>query len=180
MDGGTSSDSDAPEELTAVEGIQKYEEITEIQTKSAVRVARESKERRRQWGKRNTRAKPSNADALEVTETEEPEKEPTIPEVPPSDDDKPTIPGMLPSNIVELLAAREKKTFSSDSEEEIVNDKPSKKKRQKTSGPQAVLLKEIPPAQCLQNSMEFLKRRKMQVARSSSVLKNSKALRQLS
>lgn len=44
-----------------------------------------------------------------------------------------------------------------------------------------VLLNEIPPAQCLQNSLEFLKKRKMQVPRSNAVLKNShKALRLLS
>lgn len=47
--------------------------------------------------------------------------------------------------------------------------------------PETVILKEMPPAQCLQNSMEFLKRRKMQVSRSTSVLKNAnQALRLLS
>ncbi|KAJ4963708.1 hypothetical protein NE237_023647 [Protea cynaroides] len=40
---------------------------------------------------------------------------------------------------------------------------------------------DIPPAQCLQNFLEFLKQRKMQVSRSSSVLNNpNQALRLLS
>lgn len=44
-----------------------------------------------------------------------------------------------------------------------------------------VILKEIPPPQCLENSMDFLKKRKMQVSRSPAVLNNSnQALRLLS
>ncbi|CAK9185448.1 unnamed protein product [Ilex paraguariensis] len=74
------------------------------------------------------------------------------------------------------------KIFPSDSEEDKIEKKPtSKKKRSKTSGLEPVILKDIPPAQCLQNSLEFLKKRKMQVSRSVAVLKNSdQALRFLS
>ncbi|KAM0028387.1 hypothetical protein Hdeb2414_s0019g00551041 [Helianthus debilis subsp. tardiflorus] len=44
-----------------------------------------------------------------------------------------------------------------------------------------VILKEIPPPPCLHNSLEFLKKRKMQVPRSSAILDNSnQALRFLS
>ncbi|KAH0458334.1 hypothetical protein IEQ34_013649 [Dendrobium chrysotoxum] len=100
-------------------------------------------------------------------------------------------------------------TFTSDSEEEAVNHKPANlKKKQKSSGYKLILidlnltygsceqvmsdlqmilsrpetvLEKIPPAQCLENSMEFLKRRKMKVSRSNSVLINAKqALRLLS
>ncbi|ONK70350.1 uncharacterized protein A4U43_C05F32820 [Asparagus officinalis] len=175
------SDSDAPEELTAQEGTTKDEEIRKIQRENEVRVAWEGKERRRQWAQRKAPPKldddvqrkepPTSADDLdqEFTDKEEPQE-------------GAIISGMLPSNIVDLLAACEKKTFASDSEEEIVNHKPNKKKKkQKLSGPETVLLKEIPPAQCQQNAIEFLKRRKMRVPRSFSVLKNSKqALRLLS
>ncbi|KAA8531769.1 hypothetical protein F0562_006514 [Nyssa sinensis] len=66
---------------------------------------------------------------------------------------------MLPSDIVELLAACEKHVFLSESEEEKTEKKPtSKKKRPKKPGLEPVILKDIPPAQCLQqNSLEFLK-----------------------
>ncbi|XP_072993837.1 uncharacterized protein [Typha latifolia] len=155
------SDSDAPEELTAFESIKQDEEIRKVQKEHAIRVAQEGKERRRQWAQRRTQVK-SDKQEPEVKEAEQQQ-------------DECVIPGMLPSNIVDLLAAREKQTFSSDSEEEIINQnqKPAKKKKQRTSGPETVVLKDIPPAHCLQNSLEFLKKRKMQVSRSSSVLKNS-------
>lgn len=90
--------------------------------------------------------------------------------------------GMLPNNIVELLAAREKQVFLSDSEEEKTDKKPtSKRKKPKSSRQGPVILNEIPPPQCLQKSVEFLKKRKMQISRSSLVLNNSnQALRLLS
>lgn len=91
--------------------------------------------------------------------------------------------GMLPNDIVKVLAAREKQVFLSDSEDEKAEVKPTKRKRKpKTSGLVTVILKDTgPPAQCLQSSLEFLKKRKMQVSRSSSVLNNSnQALRLLS
>lgn len=101
--------------------------------------------------------------------------------------------------------------FSSDSEEEKTEVNPTKrKKKSKTSGwgalpskliergfflgqqyllfswlviwrVEPVILKDMGPSQCLQNSLEFLKNRKMQVPRSSAVLNNSsQALRLLS
>ncbi|PKA63547.1 hypothetical protein AXF42_Ash005442 [Apostasia shenzhenica] len=160
--------SDAPEEVTAEQGIKQDEQIRKIQRENKMRVAQEGKERRRKWAQRNTQAK-LQEDVAEAPELEE-------------EDDPPAIPGMLPSNIVNFLAAREKQTLALDSEQEAVNDKPAKqKKKKKETGPETVLLKDIPPSQCLENSMEFLKRRKMNVSRSNSVLKNAnQALRFLS
>ncbi|KAL0915583.1 hypothetical protein M5K25_016011 [Dendrobium thyrsiflorum] len=128
------------------------------------RVVQEGKERRRQWAQRKIQFK-SDKESVPEAKVE-----------------APAIRGMLPSNIVNLLAAREKQTFTSDSEEEVVNHKPANlKKKKKSSGPEIVLLEEIPPAQWLENSLEFLKRRKMKVSRSNSVLINAKqALRLLS
>ncbi|XP_076929015.1 uncharacterized protein LOC143593191 [Bidens hawaiensis] len=160
------SDSDAPEEVTAQQAVQKDEEIRTIQKENKARVAREVKERRRKWAEKLTPREPCpNKD---VSEPEETETE-TL-----------SIKGMLPDDIVKLLAANEKKVFDSDSEEEESEKKPRKKKS-KHSGMEPVILKEIPPPLCLQNSLEFLKKRKMQVPRSSAVLDNSKqALRFLS
>ncbi|KAI0502576.1 hypothetical protein KFK09_017530 [Dendrobium nobile] len=126
--------------------------------------AQEGKERRRQWAQRKIQFK-SDKESVPEAKVEAPD-----------------IRRMLPSNIVDLLAAREKQTFTSDSEEEVVNHKPAiLKKKKKSFGPETVLLEEIPPAQCLENSMDFLKRRKMKVSRSNSVLINAKqALRLLS
>uniref|UniRef100_A0A5B7B5C9 Uncharacterized protein n=1 Tax=Davidia involucrata TaxID=16924 RepID=A0A5B7B5C9_DAVIN len=163
------NDYDAPEELTSEQGIQQDEEIRKVQRENKTRVVREGKERRRQWAEKKT-PRPSQKDESiqDVIETDTHE----------SQDNR----GMLPSDIVELLAAREKQVFLSDSEEEKTEKKPtSKKKRPKKSGLEPVILKYIPPAQCLQNSLEFLKKRKMQVSRSSAVLNNSnQALRLLS
>ncbi|KAE9466918.1 hypothetical protein C3L33_01179, partial [Rhododendron williamsianum] len=137
------------------------------------RIAREGKDRRRQWAQKKTPRKPPRAEnILDVIEPESTKE---------SQDNA----GMLPNDIVKLLAAREKKVFESDSEgekEETTNKKrTSKKKRSKSSGHEPIILKDLPPPQCLQNSLEFLKKRKMQVARSSSVLNNSnQALRLLS
>lgn len=60
------------------------------------RVAHENKERRRLWAQRKTQ--PKQKKGVEAEETEQP-------------DDAPSIPGMLPSNIVAVLAAREKYAF---------------------------------------------------------------------
>ncbi|KAK9054068.1 hypothetical protein SSX86_025144 [Deinandra increscens subsp. villosa] len=158
------SDSEAPEEFTAEQAIQKDEEITTIQKENKARVLREVKERRRKWAEKLTPRQPRlNKSTPESVDTESPPNE-----------------GMLPDDIVKLLAANEKKVFSSDSEEEKSEKKPRKKKF-KHAGMEAVILKEIPPPPCLQNSLEFLKKRKMQVPRSSAVLDNSnQALRFLS
>jgi hypothetical protein len=46
---------------------------------------------------------------------------------------------------------------------------------------ETIILKDMKPTQCLQNSLEFLKKRKMEVSRSSAVLNNSnQALRLIS
>ncbi|KAI7729065.1 hypothetical protein M8C21_004332 [Ambrosia artemisiifolia] len=191
------SDSDAPEEFTAQQAIQKDEEITTIQKQNKARtlmlanitvgvrssigrlifyiyedvkvvigsgVAREVKERRRKWAEKLTPRQPRlNKNVPDEEETETPSNK-----------------GMLPDDIVKLLAANEKKVFSSDSEEEKSEKKPRKKKS-KRSGMEPVILKELPPPPCLQKSLEFLKKRKMQVPRSSAVLDNSnQALRFLS
>ncbi|XP_058115545.1 uncharacterized protein LOC131258321 isoform X1 [Magnolia sinica] len=168
-------DLDAPEELTTQQGIKQDEEIRKIQRENRSRVAREGKEQRRQWEQRKTQRPPRGEVAVEVSETE-------------MHQEAQRTEGMLPSDVVNLLAAREKissmcrQTFHSDSEDEIADDKLTlKKKKSKISGGGAVLLTNIPPAQCLHKSIEFLKKRKAQVSRSTSVLKNSnQALRLLS
>ncbi|CAL5373054.1 unnamed protein product [Camellia sinensis] len=166
-------ESDAPEEFTSEQGLHQDVEIRKVQSESKARVVREGKERRRQWAQKKTPRRPRTKESIQdVVETE------TIED---SHDNK----GMLPTDIVQLLAAREKQVFVSDSEEEkeekTMKKSTSKKKRSKSSGLEPVILKDIPPAQCFQNSLEFLKKRKMQVSRSSSVLNNSnKALRMLS
>lgn len=155
MSGREESDSDAPEEFTAEQAIQKDEEIRTIQKENKARVLRERKERRRTWAQKLTpRVNKSIQDAAEEIETQ------------------PENKGMLPDDIVKLLAANEKKIFSSDSEEEKSEKKPRKKKS-KHSGMEPVILKEIPPPPCLQNSLDFLKKRKMAVPRSSAILDNS-------
>ncbi|KAK9285518.1 hypothetical protein L1049_024712 [Liquidambar formosana] len=163
-------DSDAPEEFTSEQGVQLDEEIRKVQKENKARVVREGKERRRQWAKRKTPRSSKGGETVEdVIETE-------------THQQSVGSGGMLPNDIVKLLATREKQVFLSDSEEEKAEEKPSsRRKRAKSSGLEPVILKDIPPAQCIQNSMEFLKKRKMQVSRSTSVLNNSnQALRLLS
>ncbi|KAF3334267.1 hypothetical protein FCM35_KLT20871 [Carex littledalei] len=166
------SDSDAPEELTAGEGIRQHEEIRKAQRDNVMRVAKEGKERRRQWAQKRTVAKPEKKRDEEISSTvtgdDHLEQEP---------EEKRVVPGMLPKDIVDILAAREKQTFSSDSEEDIVDNKGAKKKKNKkrreNNGPETVVLSDIPPPQCLKNSIDFLKRRKMRTPRSTSILKNA-------
>lgn len=166
---GEESDSDAPEELTSVQGIQNDEEIRKVERENKARVVREGKERRRQWAQKLTPRPTQNDESIEDTKEPENAQE--------SKDNR----GMLPDEIVKILAAREKKVFSSDSEEEHEKKPTSRKKRSKSSGSGPVILKDLPPPPCLENSLEFLKKRKMQVSRSSAVLNNSsQALRLLS
>lgn len=176
MSGREDSESDAPEEFTAEQGIQQDEEIRRVQKESKARVVREAKEKRRRLAQRKTAQPPkvneSVRDVVEAkTETEtETEKESL------------GSGGMLASDIVQLLAAREKKVFLSDSEDENAEEKrlPKKKKR-RSLGKETVILKEMAPPQCIQNSLEFLKKKKMQLSRSSSVLNNpNQALRLIS
>ncbi|CAA2966378.1 Hypothetical predicted protein [Olea europaea subsp. europaea] len=92
---------------------------------------------------------------------------------------------MLLDDIVQHIAANEKavnkkKLFLSDSEDEKAEKNASRKKRIKDSRQGLVMLKDR-PAHCPQSSLDFLKKRKMQVAKSSAVLNNSnQALRLLS
>ncbi|KAJ6916132.1 hypothetical protein NC652_018732 [Populus alba x Populus x berolinensis] len=192
MSGREDSESDAPEEFTAEQGIQQDEEIRRVQKESKAScgiqnrcerstgwcktVVREAKEKRRRLAQRKTVQPPkvneSVRDVVEAkTETEtETEKESL------------GSGGMLPSDIVQLLAAREKKVFLSDSEDENAEEKRlPKKKKCRSLGKETVILKEMAPPQCIQNSLEFLKKKKMQLSRSSSVLDNpNQALRLIS
>ncbi|KAK8965294.1 hypothetical protein KSP40_PGU014182 [Platanthera guangdongensis] len=145
------------------------EHIRKIQIENKKRVVQEGKEKRR---KRALKKIASKSDKESLPKSSELE----------AIEDAQAIQGMIPSSIVNFLTSREKQIFPSDSEEEVVIHKPPKlRKKHKSSGRETVLLKEILPAQCLKNSMDFLKARKMKVSRSNSVLKNAKqALRLLS
>ncbi|KAL0461497.1 UNVERIFIED_CONTAM: hypothetical protein Slati_0037300 [Sesamum latifolium] len=137
------SESDAPEEFTFQEGMQQDEEIGKVQRENKARVVREGKERRRKWAQKLTaRSLPKEESRRDEEETE-------------SLEESQANKGMLPDEIVKMLAEREKL--------------------------EPVILKDIPPPQCVQNSLEFLRNEKMQVPRSSAVLNNSnQALRLLS
>ncbi|XP_047322814.1 uncharacterized protein LOC124926605 [Impatiens glandulifera] len=183
------SESDAPEEFTAEQGLQQDVQIQTAQKESKARSKSSSsvlvwekgipkrvvvtdKERRKKWAERRTPKRSRlNADTQDgEIETHQEES-------------KPSKEGMLPDEIVNLLAAQEKHVFLSDSEEEIEEKrlKSSRKKKLKTSGSDPIILKDLPPSRCLNDSLEFLKKRKMQVPRSSTVLNNSnQALRLLS
>lgn len=177
MSGREDDDSDAPEEFTAEQGIQQDEEIKKIQRQNKARISREKKERRKKQVERLTPRPKPQADAPEGDD-EMVEDGAGVDEARQSQ----LNTGMLPNDIVDLLAAREKQVFLSDSDEEKSDKKlKPKKKKFKNSGVETVILKEIPPAPCVQNSLEFLKKRKTMVARSPAVLNNSnKALRLLS
>lgn len=164
------NDSDAPEELTAEQGLQQDEEIRKVQKENKARILREGKERRRLWAQRKTSRPSKVGEGIRDVAKIEPENESL------------GRAGMLPSDIVEMLAAQEKQVFFSDSEDEKAEVKPtSRKKKKKSAGSEPVVLNDIPPPQCLNSSLEFLKKRKMQVSRSSAVLNNSnQALRLLS
>ncbi|CAN0864384.1 hypothetical protein LINGRAHAP2_LOCUS8939 [Linum grandiflorum] len=170
------SDSDAPEEFTAGQGIELDAEIRKIQKENKSRVTREGKERRRKWAERKT-PRPSKEGDKEVKDTVETAEE--------EDDESASAKGMLPNSIVQLLAAREKKVFSAESDDDEKTGSGTKlhprKKKARGSGPHTVILNEISPPPCVQNSLEFLKKNKMRVARSSAVLNNSnQALRLIS
>ncbi|KAL2905729.1 Glycerol-3-phosphate acyltransferase, partial [Bienertia sinuspersici] len=140
-------------------------------------VRQEKKERRKKWAERLTPRQKLKAETAEDND-EMVEDEEGVDASSQSLANK----GMLPNDIVNLLAAREKQVFLSDSEDEKVEKKPkSKKKKAKISGVETVILNELPPAHCVQSSLEFLNKRKTQVPRSAAVLTNSnQALRLLS
>ncbi|KAK9091427.1 hypothetical protein Sjap_024604 [Stephania japonica] len=165
------SSSDAPEEFTAQQGFDQDRETRRFERENKARVLQEGKERRRRWAQRKTYRASKDDNGNEVTETElELHKE------------TPDKRGMLPDEIVNALVAREKQVFQSDSEEENAKPKPApRKKKPKSSGPETVILNELPPPDCLNSSLDFLKKRKMQVPRSSAVLNHSnQALRLIS
>ncbi|KAK4260041.1 hypothetical protein QN277_003214 [Acacia crassicarpa] len=165
-------DNDAPEEFTAAQGAQQEEEIRKIQKESKVRVNREKKEHRRKLAQRLTpRPSKKGKDSQDVSETETEQL---------SADDA----GFLPESIVQIIAASEKQVFLSESDDEDKVKTTSRKKKSKKAGLNdddgPIVLDESGPPPCLQSSLEFLKRRKMEVPRSSSVLNNSnRALRLL-
>ncbi|XP_062223867.1 uncharacterized protein LOC133922519 [Phragmites australis] len=173
MDSGSDSDG-APEELTAVQGVEKHEQITEVEKDSVIRATREGKERRKRWAQRRTSSKPDKPAPQEVKDEDTKQNE--------GNEETYTMPGMLPNSVIEMLAAREKHTFSSDSEEENVKQKVQKRKKiSKTSGPKTILLKDVWSTQHVKNALDFLEQRKNKVPRSNAVLKNAnKALRLLS
>ncbi|PPR96097.1 hypothetical protein GOBAR_AA24567 [Gossypium barbadense] len=185
-------DSDAPEEFSNQQGIKQDENIRKIQKENKASswdclenavvvcfaaicekdgdwVRREGKERRRIWAQRKTPRQSTKVEKVqEDVETE-------------TDEESQAKKGMLPTNIVEMLASREKQVFLSDSEDEKAEVNPiPRKKKKKNSGVEPVILNDMPAPQCLQSSLEFLKKRKMQVPRSSLVLKNSNQVLRLS
>ncbi|GJM90429.1 hypothetical protein PR202_ga06707 [Eleusine coracana subsp. coracana] len=168
MDSGSDSDG-APEELTAVQGVEKHDEITKVEKDSAVRATREGKERRKRWAQRKTSSKSSKSEKQSQRKVEDEETKQSE-----ESEETHTIPGMLPADVIEMLAAREKQTFESDSEEEDVKPKAQKRKKKlKTTGPETILLKDVRATQQIKSAMDFLERRKHQVPRSNAVLKNA-------
>uniref|UniRef100_A0A2P2KQ43 Uncharacterized protein MANES_13G131900 n=1 Tax=Rhizophora mucronata TaxID=61149 RepID=A0A2P2KQ43_RHIMU len=91
-----SDSNDAPEELTSEQGILQDEGIRKVQKENKARVVREGKERRRLWAERKT-PRPSGGSK---TVQDDPGTEPGI--------KSPGIGDMLPNDVVQLLAAREK------------------------------------------------------------------------
>jgi hypothetical protein len=61
------------------------------------RVTREGKERRKRWAQRRTSSKPDKKAPKEVEDESTKQSEETD-----------TMPGMLPTSVIEILAAREK------------------------------------------------------------------------
>lgn len=159
-------DSDAPEEFTTEQGIQQDEEIRRIQKENKARVVREGKERRRKWAQKIT-PRPSKAG----------EKSQDVSDSDPHQESNTTTAGFLPESIVQMLAAREKKVFLSDTNEEKHEKKSTttskKRKSSSNSGLKPIILSEIGPPPCVDSALEFLKKKKMSVPRSSSVLNNS-------
>ena len=64
------------------------------------RVTREGKERRKRWAKRRTSSKPDKQAPQEIEDQYAHQSE--------ENEETQTMPGMLPCNVIEMLAAREK------------------------------------------------------------------------
>ncbi|KAF2578453.1 hypothetical protein F2Q68_00006074 [Brassica cretica] len=154
-DHNSDSDSDgAPEEFTQEQAQLEDAELRKIHRENKARFGcpREERESRK-------------VDTFDDIEEEEEEHE----EEPEALANK----GFLSKNIIDFLAQREKHKNSSDSEEEEANKEHPRKKKRKSSGIETVIYKEIPPPECLKTGLDFLKKRKAQVPRSSSILNNS-------
>ncbi|KAL1188899.1 hypothetical protein V5N11_001012 [Cardamine amara subsp. amara] len=158
------SDSDAPEEFTQEQAKLEDAALRKIQRENKTRIAREKKERRTLMAEKITPRKSRKIETFEdVEEEEEPEE----------NSESLANKGFLSKDIIDFLAEREKQKTGSDSEEEETKEDMPRKKKQKSSGIETVIYKEIPPPECLKNGLDFLKMRKAQVPRSSSVIKNS-------
>ncbi|CAN6825240.1 hypothetical protein F2Q69_00008865 [Brassica cretica] len=164
-DHNSDSDSDgAPEEFTQEQAQLEDAELRKIHRENKARVAREKKESRRRLAEKITPRKSRKVDTFDDIEEEEEHEE---------DPEALANKGFLSKNIIDFLAEREKHKNSSDSEEEEANKEHPRKKKRKSSGIETVIYKEIPPPECLKTGLDFLKKRKAQVPRSSSILNNS-------
>jgi hypothetical protein len=67
------------------------------------RATREGKERRKRWAQRKTFSKPNKKAEREVQDEEAKQDE--------ENEETHTVPGILPSNVIEMLAAREKYVY---------------------------------------------------------------------
>ncbi|CAF1710364.1 hypothetical protein Bca4012_007182 [Brassica carinata] len=162
-DHNSDSDSDgAPEEFTEEQAQLEDAALRKIHRENQARVAREKKESRRRLAEKIT---PRKSRKVETFEEEEEHEE---------DPEALANKGFLSKNIIDFLAEREKQKNGSDSEEEEdTNEEHPRKKKRKSSGIETVIYKEIPPPECLKTGLDFLKKRKAQVPRSSSILNSS-------
>ncbi|XP_010446714.1 PREDICTED: uncharacterized protein LOC104729471 [Camelina sativa] len=161
------SDSDAPEEFTQEQAKLEDAALRKIQRENKARISREKKERRKHMAEQITPRKSKKIETVEdVVEEEEAEE-------PEDNSEALAKKGFLSKDIIDFLAEREKQKAGSDSEEEEIIDEAPRKKKQKSSGVETVIYKDIPPPECLKSGLDFLKMRRAQVPRSSSVLKNS-------
>uniref|UniRef100_A0A1J3I8X4 Uncharacterized protein n=1 Tax=Noccaea caerulescens TaxID=107243 RepID=A0A1J3I8X4_NOCCA len=156
-----SDSDDAPEEFTQEQAKLEDAAFRRLQRENTARIAREKKESRRLLAEKIT---PRKSRKIETFEEEEEAEEKT---------ESLANKGFLSKDIIDFLAQREKQKTRSDSEEEDANEEKPRKRKQKTSGIETVIYKDIPPPECLKTGLDFLKKRKAQVPRSSSILKNS-------
>ncbi|XP_010437274.1 PREDICTED: uncharacterized protein LOC104721063 [Camelina sativa] len=160
------SDSDAPEEFTQEQAKLEDEALRKIQRENKARITREKKERRKHMAEQITPRKSKDIETVVDIVEEEAEE-------PEDNSEALAKKGFLSKDIIDFLAEREKQKAGSDSEEEEIIDEVPRKKKQKSSGVETVIYKDIPPPECLKSGLDFLKMRRAQVPRSSSVIKNS-------
>ncbi|XP_018450123.1 uncharacterized protein LOC130502050 [Raphanus sativus] len=165
-DHNSDSDSDgAPEEFTQEQAKLEDAALRKIHRENKARVVLEKKESRRRLAEKITPRKSRKIDTFDDIKEEEEEEEHE------EDPEALANKGFLSKNIIDFLAEREKQKNVSDSKEEEA--KHPRKKKLKSSGIETVIYKEIPPPECLKTGLDFLKNRKAQVPRSSSILTNS-------